>query len=195
MSGISPFSALAVILYLAAAAVAAQAGLAARKGMRVQDSRFWIAAAALFLCLTASRVLGIEAGLTEDLRAELKQLMLYKDRYEVQGIIASVVIVVAAVFIALWLWRRTRTPWRKMELPARYRIAGEVACGAMACLVLLRLVSLHMIDSLLYRGPHLNWLVDVGATLAIIGLSRGYVRALRAPLQRTRQDKAPHRRR
>ncbi len=193
--GMSLFSVLAVSLYLLAIGMSVRAALVARAKSGGRDSRFWLASALLFGLLIVSRLFGVEAALTENLRSELKALALYRGRAEIQGIVASVVVVTVAAVIALWIWLRTRTPWREVSVAGRYRMAAEVACGAMVCLVMLRVVSLHIVDSLLFRGPHLNWLVDVGATVAIIACSAGFSRALGDRSQAARSDEAAHRRR
>lgn len=194
-SGISLFSVLAAGLYALAGAMSLRAWLTPSGGSKRPNRGFWFVLAAFFAFLAVSRLFGIEAGLTAGLRSELKAQMLYRGRAEIQGIIASVVIVTASAIIAVWLWRRTRTPWRAIAPADRYRMAAEVACGAIVCLVMLRVVSLHMVDSVLYRGPHLNWVVDIGATLAVIVCSIGYTRANGRASQAAGRDKPANRRR
>ena len=68
-------------------------------------------------------------------------------------------------------------------------VLAGLACAAMILLILLRLVSLHMLDALLYRGPRLNWFADIGATLAVAGLARHYHVSLRALSRRSSRSR------
>lgn len=174
----------ACVLYLVAVWCAARAARAAVRVAHHEERRWWTVIASLFGVLALSRGLGIEEAFRQALRSRIMAAGLYQHRWEYQSVLASAVILcitgAAAVFYVRWTQRQSA--WRGRRTVRAQRLAqvtglAQAASGAMVTLVLLRLVSIHAVDSLLYRGPHLNWLVDIGATLAVIGLGLTYHRS------------------
>ncbi|MBF9150794.1 hypothetical protein [Novosphingobium jiangmenense] len=175
---------IAVMLYLVAALSALRSMLAAREatagmGLPQWHARVWLFAGVLFLLLAVSRQLGLEEALRAAMRGELRAERAYDDRWDIQSITAAILVVVASLSAmagAVWTWRSGI-----LQRPGLSRITllAVISCGAMLMLVALRMVSMHIIDSVLYRGPRLNWIVDIGSTLAVLGLSRHYLVSLR----------------
>lgn len=51
---------------------------------------------------------------------------------------------------------------------------------AMLFLMALRLASLHATDALLHSAFKLNWLIDIGSNLTVLGAAVTYIRLVRA---------------
>jgi hypothetical protein len=49
----------------------------------------------------------------------------------------------------------------------------------MLFLVILRVISLHMIDRLLFGPLKLNWIGDIGASLVVLGAAIYYMKLVR----------------
>ena len=175
---------IAVMFYLVASLSALRSMLAAREavaGMRLPHwhARVWLFAGVLFLVLAASRQLGLEESLRTAMRGELRAEHAYDERWDLQSVTAALLVVIASLSAlagAVWTWRSGI-----LGRPGLSRIAllAVISCGVMLMLVALRMVSIHVIDSALYRGPRLNWIVDIGSTFAVLGLSRYYLVSLR----------------
>lgn len=59
-------------------------------------------------------------------------------------------------------------------------LVSVLAAFAMLLLMALRLASLHAPDALLYGTFNLNWLIDIGSSLAVLGGAVTYIRLVRA---------------
>lgn len=131
------------------------------------------------------RVLQVEDRLRSAGRAWIMEQHGYSKRWDWQAPAAALLVVL--IFAALFfIWaRRSRRKEKHAQFPQMLRVA-LVAVGAMVVLILLRLISLHAIDSVLYRGPHLNWVVDTASTVVVI-LS-GIVSAVQKPQPVSRID-------
>ena len=168
-----------VLLALTAAVMLAVAVIVARRGLVVRLVWIWRIAAAVFLAAALYRALGGEHVLTERLRLMAASEGWYDERQTSQALLSAIGVVVVAV--ALWFGMRFPAPWPE-------RLTALVVVGYLV-LSGLRLVSLHMVDSLLYRslGPiHANWLLEVAL------LSTTWVCAI---LAIRRQAPTPHRER
>lgn len=186
--------AFASLLYLLAVVLAFRTMLAARDGQSSiglprWHARVWLVASALFLVCAVSRQFGLEEALRASIRGELQVGQVYETRRDYQSVFASVIIVVAtgvctAGFVAL-----VRSGLMRRKGLSRTTVLAGLACAAMILLILLRLVSLHMLDAVLYRGPRLNWFADIGATLAVAGLARHYHVSLRALSRRSSRSR------
>ena len=159
------------LLVLAALLVVRAAIAARRLGRPAGVARFWWVAAVLLLLAGLYRLTGAEHLLTDRLRQSATGEGWYGGRRIFQAALTSVGVVVAAA--ALWIALRLRAGWPE-------RLAALALVGY-AVLSILRLVSLHMVDSVLYRslGPiHANWLFE----LALVGaVAVGAAAATRPP--------------
>lgn len=180
---------IAVAVYLAAAALAARACIAARNGRHRRrvpgwHSGVWLAVAVVFVLVAISRQFGIEESLRIWLRSGLRAEGVYESRQGFQSVLASVVIVAAALAatggFALMLRSRVL---QHAGLSRIVAVAG-LAVAAMIVLIVLRLVSLHMLDVLLFRGPRLNWMIDIGSTVVAGAAALRYVRKAQSPAGR-----------
>lgn len=133
----------------------------------VRQVKAWLVVGGSFVLFLVMRVLQVEDRLRSAGRAMVIQEHGYSKRWDWQAPAAALLVIL--IFTALFfMWvRRSRSKGRHAQLPMTVRLAFA-AVGAMFVLIMLRLVSLHAIDSILYRGPHLNWLVDTGSTVVVI---------------------------
>lgn len=133
---------------------ASLSGLAAR----ASGQKFWLWLAALFLLLVAWRIAGAEDVIRDTLRSQLALHDLYAGRRAIQAVMAGIVLMAGAVLAAA-LWRRRK----RLGKQQRARWWAETALTGLGGLILLRLISLSVIDRLLYGGPvHLNWFLEGG---------------------------------
>lgn len=179
----SGFLSLAAIVLYGAVALAAMAacGTAAKSGQPSWNRRTWLALALLFVVLIVLRGFNVEETIRAALRESLRAEGAYAERREVQGLVASTVLFVSAAVASWWLFRRTRMLRGRRNFAT---MAALVAGMAMVFLVLLRLISLHMIDVALYGPFKLNWIADIGSSLVVLTSAVIYIRLVRAPLSR-----------
>lgn len=180
---------IAAMLYLAVGIVCARAFLAARSGVGgtrppAFHGRVWLIAGLVFFAAAALRRFGFEEDLRIWLRGGLRAERLYQERRDFQSIIASVAIVLATLAGMGGFALMLRSGVLQRKGPSRIAAIAGLACAGMVLLVLLRLVSLHMIDMLLYRGPRLNWFIDIGTTVITGWMAVTYVPALRERMKR-----------
>lgn len=170
---ISLFSLIACIFYAVASGASLRAAIAARsKGQQTWHFRTWIFATVLFALLIISRLLGFEEILREDLRDWLGSEGLTDNRRAIQGpIIAVVIIVFSALAMGTVYWVAQRLSGRRNIAVA----IGLSACGVMLATIAARTVSLHALDRLLNGPLKLNWVGDMGATVAVAGAAIVYV--------------------
>ena len=179
MAGSISFLSMAAVAFYAVVVLACMAafGTAMTSAQPRWNRNAWLALATLFVLLIVLRGLGIEELLRGFLRDLLRNGGTYEARRTVQGIIASIVVLLVATLAAWWLLRSARRVRGRRNLAT---VAALVAGGAMLFLVLLRLISLHMIDRALYGAFKLNWVVDIGSSVAVLGAAIIYVRLVRA---------------
>ena len=179
MTGNMPYLSLAAAALYALVALAAMVacGTAAKNGQPGWNRNVWFALAMMFVALVVWRGLGIEDALREWMRGQLRAEGSYSGRYLVQGIIVSIVAAMA-LFGGLWAARRSAGLLRGRRNIAT--VAALAAGAAMAVLIALRLISLHLIDGALYGPLKLNWFGDIGSSLAVLIAAIYYVRLVRA---------------
>jgi hypothetical protein len=162
----SALSLAAAGLYCAIAVACLSAALAAvRNGRPPAHLRAWSIVALLFLALAAMRVVGLEEWLRDALRDVLRERDAYDGRREMQRYLAAGMILLASVAMAAWvMW--VRAAFRDHLDPAV--MLAWCCVMAMFMLMILRLISLHYIDALLYGSLKLNWVVDIGASIGVL---------------------------
>lgn len=135
----------------------------------------WGMIAVLFLTLAMMRMFAFEDLLREELRLALRVEGTYDDRRALQGPLFAALFVVAAVITGVWFYHVSRT------IHGRRNIATMIAAGCalgMIFLVLVRIVSLHSVDYLLYGPFKLNWIIDLGASVAVMACGVYYWRVV-----------------
>lgn len=161
------FGWVAIVFYLTAAAACARASaVVCRLPQHRGESAVWGLIAALFSGLAILRLSRGEALATEHLRTLVRLGGLYDHRWSMQAPVAALIIFVGAVGAA---WLLALLARRRLQVSSMARWASAAATG-MVFLVVVRVVSFHPIDRLLYGSRlHLNWILDIGGTLTVVG--------------------------
>lgn len=170
------------IVYLATAALCLRAPSAAGKARGDHGHRaFWFGAAAFFCGLAAMRTFGAEDLFIDAMRSMLLQDGAYAMRRDVQsGAAAFGVLAFAA---AGWLAWNFRDGARRSASIKAVRWA-TLGITIMTGTVILRLISFHAMDQLLHGPLHLNWFLDIGATVLTGWAAIRYVQAADRPATR-----------
>lgn len=170
-------SIVAIAIYAFAALLCARASLAAGNVKRLKPDRYsWAGCSAFFMALIIVRVIDLENRIRDSLRMHFRQGGLYDDRWQMQAILASCILVIGAAILAVFLrgWFR-RTPSRRQILAN----LGVLAMFGFVSLFALRLTSLHAIDALLYGPLKLNWVIDLSLTVLAAGAAVFYTTHIR----------------
>jgi hypothetical protein len=140
----------------------------------------WSVLALLFIILAAMRIFAIEDILREGMRLLLRAEGSYDSRRSVQGPIFATFFLIAAAIGAFWFYRVTRTIRGRRNIAAMLAIAS--GCSLVFLLVL-RIVSLHAMDELLYGPLKLNWVVDLGSSAVVLAAGFYYWRLVTGRLR------------
>jgi hypothetical protein len=155
------------------------AGVAFVRRQQPWHVRAWLLLAALFAGLMVMRFYGLEEALRDNLRFELVNDGLYEDRRSFQRPVAAVVVVLIALGAFAWIYNGFRT------VHGRRNVSVLIACASaftMIGLVAMRIVSLSPVDQVLYGPLKLNWIADVGTSIAVLASGAYYARLVnRAP--------------
>lgn len=130
----------------------------------------------MFAAMAVIRITGIEDLLRETLREALRADAAYADRRAIQRPLAAAALVAITLLAGLMLWRQSRTA------KGRRNVAVLVANGStltLALLLLLRIISLHQVDSLLYGPIKLNWVIDLGTSALVLACAVLYLTLVR----------------
>jgi hypothetical protein len=136
----------------------------------------WLLLALFFAALVALRLFEVEEAVRDSLRAAMRAEGSYDQRRDIQRPIVAAIIVLACASTLGLLYRTTRIVRGRRNVA---RVAALVAALAMLVLMTLRMISLHAIDALLYGPVKLNWVIDLGASLAVLGAAAYYTRLVR----------------
>lgn len=161
-------------LYLVVLAVCVAAFLVARKFNQAPSHwRAWALIATGFLLLAAIRLTGFEDAVRAALREMLALVGTYEARRSFQRPLAAGLLATITAAAALGLLRQ----WRLT--PGRRNLAVVVGLAGLAIMFMIlgvRIVSLHQLDTLLYGPAKLNWIIDLGASLVVMGAAAIYIR-------------------
>ncbi|MCK9541351.1 MAG: hypothetical protein M0R03_04890 [Novosphingobium sp.] len=124
------------------------------------------------------RLHGAEDLLRNALREVLRADGSYAARRVIQAPAAAAVLLGFSAFAALFAARALRVSRGRRARAVNHAF---LALAVMAGLIALRIVSFHPIDALLYRPLHLNWVIDIGATAAVVWSAHAYRAALARP--------------
>jgi hypothetical protein len=148
------------------------AAIAASRSRQAPGHRWtWLLLAVLFAGFAVLRIFEVEDLVRDAVRQSLRDDGDYSARRSVQGPIAAGMLMLVGVgaMAALYRWGRALHGRRN-----RARIFASLAALAMLLLIALRMISLHAVDALLYGPVKLNWLVDLGASLVVLGSAMSY---------------------
>ena len=177
LAHLSVLSLVACVFYAIVAGAAFRAGREARsKGQQSWHRMSWGLIALYFLLLIVLRLFNVEEGLREGLREMLEAQNLLAERRSFQGpVIAVTIILFAAAAMLAAYWTSQRVSGRRNIAVA----AAIAACGVMLATMVMRTVSLHALDRLLNGPLKLNWVGDIGSSLAVLGAALFYVSVVR----------------
>lgn len=181
MSGPSTFGLIAAGLYCVTGSLGALAAWRAGAGGHApRHVRLWLLVALAFVLLALSRVTMAEDVLHGWLRGQLEGMALYEHRRTLQ--LPLVLLTTAAAFASLAWWLAI---WRRISGRRRERMVHLAWLGllGMGSLIVLRIVSLHGIDSWLYSGLRLNWWLDIGSSLVVGSAAIRYLWLLRVAVR------------
>lgn len=136
----------------------------------------WLFIAVLFGILVFLRFYAIEEMIRDTVRAYFRSQGNYGDRRSLQAPLVAMLIVIAAATAFAFFYRMTRRLAGRRNLA---RLVASIAALALVFLVVLRLASLHLVDALLYGPVKLNWVIDLGASLTVLGAAFYYTRLVR----------------
>lgn len=164
-------------IYGVAIVLCARAAFAARHWRAPGSDRlFWSLVTMFFALLVVSRVTGFEDLVRASMKAALDSGGRYSARRPIQAAIAVGAAAMGAV-VAYFSWRKLLDGKpRPIASALSLALAGS---WAMAGLVVMRLISLHQIDRLLYSGPHLNRFADPAAAIVVCAGAWSYVLRVR----------------
>ncbi|RJY09464.1 hypothetical protein [Aurantiacibacter aquimixticola] len=173
----SPLSLVAIALYAGVAACAAGAAWTAITERQMRwHFRFWCIIAIIFTLLILLRAYGFEEATRDTLRTYLKASDLYASRRVFQRPAAAfLVISIAGAGILAVRYLAVRNSGRRDVL-----VSVSLTCSVLSlALLLLRILSLHSIDFLLYGPLKLNWVFDIGSSVLAAGSALAYIRRVR----------------
>lgn len=168
----SLFSLIAAAFYIVVAGAAAMAMARANALQQVAWHKLgWLAIATLFVIFAVMRIFAVEELVRNDLRITLYNQGSYELRRSLQGPLFAAVFIIAAITAAGLFYFTARGVRGRRNIA----VLTAVGCtGGMLFLAALRLVSLHSVDQLLYGPLKLNWLADLGLSLAVLAFALRY---------------------
>lgn len=162
---------------LALSACVAAAGAVAVQKQPVVHLVQWILLALFFAVLLGSRLFDWEETLRMSLRASLYEADSYDARRDYQRPIVAVVLLLGAPVVFGLIYWVAQTSGQRRNLAVGIALFGGVM---IAGVVVLRIISLHQVDALLYGPLKLNWFGDVGGTALVIAAAAYYVKLVSA---------------
>ena len=156
-------------------------GVCALRSSGRKQAAGWIAVAAWFALMIVLRLGDVEETARQALRLWFRSRDAYDDRQRLQLPLALATLIGAALLAVI-----ARRGWRASAGDTARKLLhiALVAAAGFLPLYALRIVSLHITDTLLYSGPvRLNWLADGGLTL--LAGAAAYIRAFHLPRRRS----------
>lgn len=135
----------------------------------------WSALALLFVVLAAMRVFVVEELLREVLRLLLRAEGTYDDRGTLQAPVFAVLFISAAAIGGFLTFHIARTIRGRRNIAT---MAAITSGGLLVFLLMLRIVSLHSADQLLYGPMKLNWFTDLGSSTVVLATAVYYWRVV-----------------
>lgn len=169
------FYALVVIACLAAAFVALA------KKQQLGRIYIWAGLAALFAVLIFLRLNDLEEIWRDQLRDMMRAEGAYEARRAYQLPLALGVITLIELAVFAWIVRSFRTAQGRRNVAVA---VAQLGAFLMAGLIALRMVSLSLVDRMLYGPMKLNWVVDIGSATLVAGCAAYYVVVVLAPPRR-----------
>jgi hypothetical protein len=155
-----------VAAYLLATAVALVTWVRERRHARNNSTlwpTFWLLTAAIFLVMAIGRAIDLGDLLTRIGRDQAYAQGWYDNRRKIQALVVGGVGAVWLITVAVALWR----------VPARQRryLPAAIAVFTLMCFVGVRAISLHQIDSLMYRRELAGAQIGTVGELTLLALA------------------------
>jgi len=163
------------VLVVCACLVASGSGFRFRQ--QVWHVRVWLILAVLFALLAALRISNLEEIWRDELRIFLRADAVYDGRRNFQRPIAATIIAILAAATFFGAYRFVRVARGRRNIAAIAAAAGGLV---MTGLLALRLISLSPVDALLFGPLKLNWILDIGSSVLILGAAVYYTRLIRS---------------
>ncbi len=172
-SGQSIFGIAATGLYgLVLIACCGAAAAAVNHRRRGSHLAVWAIIALLFAGLVVMRALNLEEVIRQDLRFGLRAEGSYEARREFQRPLVAGVLLLASPVMCYLVYKIAAH--RASRRQVAVSIAALAATG-MVGLVVIRIISLHQVDALLYGPLKLNWFGDIGGSITVLAAALAYV--------------------
>lgn len=173
----STMSLAGAIIYLAVLAACLLAvGTSKRFHQQPWHGRYWAVIAVVFAMLALGRVLALEDVVRDALRDFFRSQDAYGSRRDFQRPLAIAMVCVCVLLASAFFFRIARSVRGRRNVAVL--VAGASTAGLIG-LLMLRLISLHQVDAILYSGPvRLNWLLDIGASVTVAGAAALYMRTV-----------------
>ncbi len=152
------------------------AGTAVNKRQQVWHKNTWIALAMLFIALLFLRGMGIEDWLRSSARDMLRSDGAYGGRRTFQSVTVAAILLTVGAAGFWWFYRVSKGLTGRRNIVT---MAALAAGATMMSLVVLRMISLHAIDRILYGPLKLNWVGDLGSSLMVLLAGLYYVKIVR----------------
>lgn len=153
------------IIYCLVALACYQAWSVARgQGGSLAAQRSWAGIGIFFVMLAISRWLVLEESFRERVRDWARGSGIYESRVPFQFATTVTSLIIAGVVVLAFVFYLSAVGRRRAIKRLHLALAGV---AAMLGLIFLRMVSLHVMDGLLYGGLHLNWFFDIGISVLV----------------------------
>jgi uncharacterized membrane protein len=169
-------STLGAALYVVVALTCLAASVIARTRMRSQShAAQWLMIGLIFALLFLSRAFDVEESVRNALRDTMRADGLYPERrmFQRRLVVGSIILGTLIISGLIYRFRRLLKGGRELALGVAI-LATATMCG----LIVLRMISLHQIDALLFGPFKINWIIDVGTSLFVTVSAGYYVRLL-----------------
>lgn len=165
LTKVSTLGLMACAIYLLVAVATTSGALLAHRHKQQRWHLYgWLALSGFFALLVVLRLVGFEDLLRDELRETLRASSTYGSRRDYQRPAAAGLLVMAALAASWWALRTLRLAKGRRNICVLVGLFGGMA---MVFLMALRLISLHLIDALLYGPLKLNWIGDIGLSLLV----------------------------
>lgn len=125
----------------------------------------------LFIALVGLRLFDLEEVFRTELRSLVRIQEGYADRREWQSALIAIIAGISAIAAFFGFYRAAKIVRGRRDAVIAIALGGA---AMMLLLILVRLVSLHSVDQLLYGPLKINWVVDLGLSASIFSLSIYY---------------------
>ncbi len=110
--------------------------------------------------------------MTETLRELIRHEDRYSERRSFQKPLVAALLLIGAGTAVVFIYRARQLAKGRRDVAVLMAVAGG---GMMAGLIAIRIISLSAVDRLLYGPLKLNWVLDIGSTIAVLAAAGYYI--------------------